>query len=126
VQRSERLVKLLDLLHGHPGMDAEALAQACGASSRTLQRDLDALGASGFQAYFDRGGYHLAAPALVPAITLTVDQALALRLAAQSAAPPGRVGHCSGAFHCRRETGAGVGGAPPVGSGESATGAAGP
>ena len=86
VQRSERLIKLLELLHGQAGIDAEALARSCGASGRTLQRDLDALGAAGFPVYFDRG-YHLAAPALLPAVTLSVDQALALRLAAQSAGP---------------------------------------
>ena len=86
MQRAERLMKLLELLHSRPGMDAEALAGACGASTRTLQRDLDALGDAGFPVYFERG-YRLAAPALLPAITLTVDQAMALRLAAQSAAP---------------------------------------
>ena len=84
MQRSERLMKLLELLHGQTGMDAEALARACGVSSRTLQRDLDALGAAGFPVYFDHG-YHLAAPTLLPPVTLTVDQALALRLAAHSA-----------------------------------------
>lgn len=86
VQRSERLIKLLELLHGQAGMDAEALANAVGASTRTLQRDLDDLGAAGFSVYFEHG-YRLAAPALVPAITLTVDQALALSLAARSTAP---------------------------------------
>lgn len=86
VPRSERLVKLLTLLHGHPGMEAAALARACGASERTLLRDLDALTAAGFPVYFDHG-YRLAAVALLPPITLTVDEALALRLAAQTAAP---------------------------------------
>jgi len=78
-------MKLLELLHGQAGWEAEPLAQACGVSTRTLQRDLDALAVAGFPVYFDRG-YRLAAPALLPAITLTVDQALALRLAAESAA----------------------------------------
>jgi predicted DNA-binding transcriptional regulator YafY len=78
-------MKLLELLHGQAGLEAEPLAKACGVSTRTLQRDLDALGVAGFPVYFDRG-YRLAAPALLPAITLTVDQALALRLAAETAA----------------------------------------
>ena len=86
MQQSERLIKLLKLLHDQAGIDADALARACETSSRTLQRDLDALGAAGFPVYFDHG-YHLAAPAILPAVTLTVDQALALRLAAQSAGP---------------------------------------
>jgi predicted DNA-binding transcriptional regulator YafY len=78
-------MKLLELLHNQPGLEAEALAKACGTSARTLQRDLDALGAAGFPVYFERG-YRLAAPTLLPAVTLTVDQALALRMAAESAA----------------------------------------
>jgi len=82
--RSERLIKLLTLLHTQPGMEAAALARACGISERTLQRDLDALTAAGFLVYFDHG-YRLAAPALLAPITLTVDEALALRLAAQAA-----------------------------------------
>ncbi len=86
VDRSERLIKLLELLQAKPGMDAETLARDCGVSERTLQRDLDGLGAAGFAVYFDHG-YHLAAPALLPAVTLTRDQALALRLAAQTAGP---------------------------------------
>ncbi len=83
---SRRLVKLLELLHAQGGMEAVGLARACGISTRTLQRDLDALTAAGFPVYFDHG-YRLAMPALLPAIPLTVDEALALRLAAQAALP---------------------------------------
>lgn len=84
--RSERLVKLLELLHTHAGMEAAALASACNISARTLRRDLGALAAAGFPVYFDHG-YRLAAPVLLPGITLSVDEALALRLAAQAARP---------------------------------------
>jgi predicted DNA-binding transcriptional regulator YafY len=86
MRRSERLIRLLELLHDTAEMDGEGLAKACGVSVRTLQRDLDALEAAGFPVYFDHG-YHLAAPAMLPAITFTVDQALSLRLAAEAAAP---------------------------------------
>lgn len=86
MRRPERLVKLLTLLHSHQGMEAAALARACAISERTLLRDLDALTAAGFPVYFDHG-YRLAAAALLPPVTLTVDEALALRLAAQAAAP---------------------------------------
>jgi predicted DNA-binding transcriptional regulator YafY len=86
VVRSERLVKLFMVLHAHPGMEAAGLAQACAISERTLQRDLDALTAAGFPVYFDHG-YRLAAPELLPPITLSVNEALALRLAAQAAGP---------------------------------------
>jgi predicted DNA-binding transcriptional regulator YafY len=79
-------MRLLEFLHRQAGLEPEALAKACGTSTRTLQRDLDALGSAGFPVYFERG-YRLAAPTLLPAVTLTVDQALALRLAAESAIP---------------------------------------
>jgi predicted DNA-binding transcriptional regulator YafY len=86
VSRFERLVQLLTLLQSRSGMEAAALSRACGVSERTLLRDLDALTAAGFPVYFDHG-YRLAAAALLPPITLTVDEALALRLAAQAASP---------------------------------------
>jgi len=81
--RSERLVKLMAVLHAQAGLDAASLASACGTSERTLRRDLDALTAAGVPVYFDHG-YRLAAPQMLPPITLTVDEALALRLAAEA------------------------------------------
>ena len=86
VRRAERLVKLVELLHTRPGADGEFLAKNCCASERTLQRDLDALNGAGFPVYFDQG-YHLAGPALMPPVGLTVDEALALNLVAQAAIP---------------------------------------
>lgn len=84
--QADRLLKLVELLHSRPGVDAEFLARACGASERTLRRDLDALTAAGFPVYFDHG-YRLAAPTLLPPVGLTADEALALNLAAQRASP---------------------------------------
>lgn len=83
---AERLVKLVELLHTRSGADAEFLARNCGVSERTLQRDLDAISAAGFPVYFDQG-YRLVAPALLPPVSLTVEEALALNLAAQAAIP---------------------------------------
>ena len=69
MHRSERLMKLLELLHNQPGLEAQALAKACGTSPRTLQRDLDALGAARFPVYFARGS-RPDAPTLLPAVRL--------------------------------------------------------
>ena len=85
--RSERLVKLLELLGSNAGIQASVLARECSASERTLLRDLNALTEAGFPVYFDHG-YRLAAPALLPAVTFTVDEALALRLAAKQVGRP--------------------------------------
>jgi predicted DNA-binding transcriptional regulator YafY len=83
VRRAGRLMKLLELLHEKPGLEAGELAAACSVSGRTFQRDLEALNRAGFAVYFDRG-YRLAAPALVPPVTFAVNEALALRLAAET------------------------------------------
>jgi len=86
VRRAERIVKLVELLHDRPGADAESLARGCGVSERTLRRDLDALAAAGLPVFFDQG-YRLAAPALLPPVSLSTDEALALQLAAQRTLP---------------------------------------
>jgi predicted DNA-binding transcriptional regulator YafY len=97
VLRSERLVKLLELLGSNAGIQASVLARECGVSERTLLRDLNALTEAGFPVYFDRG-YRMAAPALLPAVTFTVDEALALGLAAKQVGRPtaGRVARALG------------------------------
>jgi predicted DNA-binding transcriptional regulator YafY len=84
VPRAERLVKLLELLRHSSGQEGEALARASGVSHRTLMRDVAALRAAGFPVFYDRG-YRLAFPVLLPPITLTANEALALRLAARAA-----------------------------------------
>jgi predicted DNA-binding transcriptional regulator YafY len=85
VTRGERLVRLLDLLRGAAGLEGEALARRSGVSPRTLVRDLAALREAGFPVVYDRG-YRLAFPLLLPPVTFTGEEALALRLAARSAA----------------------------------------
>jgi predicted DNA-binding transcriptional regulator YafY len=84
--RGERLVKLLELLRSRAGLEADVLVEASGVSRSTLIRDLAALRAAGFPVLYDRG-YRLAFPALLPPITLTANEALALRLAARAATP---------------------------------------
>ena len=75
-----RLLTLLAVLQEGPGLSAQALADRCGVSLRTAQRDLDALLRLGFPVRFD-GGYRLAAPALLPPLQFTPEEALAARLA---------------------------------------------
>lgn len=86
MSRPARMVKLLELLASSRGLEGEALAQACGASARTLRRDLAALRAAGFPVFYHRG-YRLAFPVLLPPITFAANEALALRLAALSRTP---------------------------------------
>ena len=83
------------------GASAQPARHGCRGAGRGLRRrprgrssgTWTTLGSAGFPVYFERG-YRLAAPALLPAVTLTVDQALALSLAARSAAPRAELATC--------------------------------
>lgn len=57
------------------------LAARCRVSERSIFRDMQALQAMGLPVYFDRG-YQLPSPAILPALYLTGEEALALRVAA--------------------------------------------
>lgn len=75
-----RLLKLLGILQGGPGLSAQTLAARCGVSLRTIHRDLGALQHLGYPVRFDNG-YQLAAPDLMPPTQFTAEEALAARLA---------------------------------------------
>jgi len=113
VSRAERLLKLLELLRGSAALDADGLAKACGVSPRTLSRDLDALRASGFPVYYDRG-YRLASPALLPPVTFTADEALALRLAAEAGRPRADPAASQALAHAREKLQQALAALPPA------------
>lgn len=57
------------------------LAARCRVSKRSIFRDLQVLQTMGLPLYFDRG-YRLSSPAILPALYLTGEEAIALRVAA--------------------------------------------
>lgn len=75
-----RLLKLLAILQGGPGLSAQTLASRCGVSLRTIHRDLGVLLRLGYPVRFDNG-YRLVAPDLLPPVQFTAEEALAARLA---------------------------------------------
>lgn len=81
MSKGERLQLILSLLKTVPGIRPADLAARCRVSERSIFRDLHALQAIGLPVYFDRG-YRLPSPTFLPAIHLTGEEALALRVAA--------------------------------------------
>lgn len=60
--RASRLISILTLLQAHGRVTAQAMADACEVSLRTIYRDIDALSAAGIPVYGERGtdgGYRL-------------------------------------------------------------------
>ena len=78
--RIHRLLQLIGLLQAGRGYNAEALAQACGVSRRTVFRDLDLLRHSGVPLAFDEKQqcYRIPGACLLPPTNFTPEEALAL------------------------------------------------
>ena len=71
---------MIGLLQAGRGYNAEALAQACGVSRRTVFRDLDLLRQSGIPLSFDetQQHYHIPGACLLPPTNFTPEEALAM------------------------------------------------
>lgn len=85
ITRLYRLLHLITLLRSGRRYDADALAAESGVSRRTIFRDLNILDAAGIPYYFDEQAqaYAIRQSFFLPAINLTVDEALALVLASR-------------------------------------------
>ncbi len=74
-----RLLRLLDLLHGSPGLRGRELAGELGVTDRTLRRDVERLRSAGYpiRAFPGRGGggYRLGDRAALPPLALTQEEA---------------------------------------------------
>jgi proteasome accessory factor B len=78
--RVQRLLKLTGLLQAGRGYNADALAQTCGVSRRTIFRDLDALRESGIPLLYDeqQQSYRLPGATFLPPTNFTPQEAMAL------------------------------------------------
>ena len=78
-----RLLHVLNLLRGRPGLTADELARECEVSERTIYRYITDLSSANVPIYFDRG-YRLLSGAFLPPLNLTLDDYLVLKTALSS------------------------------------------
>jgi len=80
LSRIHRLLKLIGLLQAGKGYNAEAMAQACGVSRRTIFRDLETLRESGLPLSYDeqQQRYRIPGSYYLPPTNFTPEEALSL------------------------------------------------
>jgi len=93
VGRLHRVLKIITLLQGCRTYNAEQLAAECGVSRRTIYRDLNMVERAGIPFSFDSksGGYQVNASGLLPAVNLSLEEALAIVLLASELGKTGRL-----------------------------------
>jgi proteasome accessory factor B len=93
IGRLHRVLKLITLLQTGRPYNASHLAAECGVSRRTIYRDLNTIEKAGIPVFYDRptGRYRIHQTALMPAINLGLDEALALVIVASELGHSGRL-----------------------------------
>ena len=93
VGRLHRVLKIITLLQGRRFYNADQLAADCQVSRRTIYRDLGMVEKAGIPFFYDGegGGYRIHQTALLPAINLNLEEALALVLMASELGRTGRL-----------------------------------
>ena len=93
IGRLHRVLKLITLLQTGRAYNAAHLAAECGVSRRTIFRDLNTIEMAGIPVFYDHptGRYRIHETALMPAINLGLDEALALVVLASELGKPGRL-----------------------------------
>jgi predicted DNA-binding transcriptional regulator YafY len=85
MSKYDRLLYVLNLLRGRPGLSANQLACECEVSERTIYRYINALSSANIPIYFDKG-YRLLSDAFLPPLNLNLEDYLVLKTALSSSA----------------------------------------
>ena len=93
IGRLHRVLKVITALQTGRSSNADELAQECGVSRRTIYRDLNLIEKAGLPFFYDTktGGYRMHATGLLPAINLSLEEALAIVLLASELGRTGRL-----------------------------------
>ena len=83
--RIHRLLRILTLIQSRPGWSARALARECGATERSIYRDLHVLQGAGVPYVYDAAtrGYVITGGFFMPSVSLKFEESLALLALAQ-------------------------------------------
>jgi proteasome accessory factor B len=93
ISRLHRVLRIITLLQGGRSFNAGQLAGECRVSRRTVYRDLATIEKAGIPFFYDPAaqGYRIHASGLLPAINLTLEEALSLVLLATELGRSGRL-----------------------------------
>lgn len=83
MSKYDRLLFVLNLLKGRPGLSTQELARECEVSERTIYRYVDALSSANVPIYFDNG-YRLLSDAFLPPLNFNLDDYLILKMSLSS------------------------------------------
>jgi len=83
MSKYDRLLFVLNLLRGRPGLSADQLARECEISERTIYRYITSLSSANIPIYFDKG-YRLLSDAFLPPLNFTLDEYLIIKMALSS------------------------------------------
>lgn len=77
-----RILKIVTLIKGKPGIDASELSERCEVSPRTVYRDINLLKLAGIPIYFDKG-YRISDDFFLPPVHLDLSEVLSLAMGAE-------------------------------------------
>jgi predicted DNA-binding transcriptional regulator YafY len=83
MSKYDRLLFVLNLLRGRPGLSTQELARECEVSERTIYRYVTALSSANVPIYFDKG-YRLLSDAFLPPLNFTSEEYLIIKMALSS------------------------------------------
>jgi len=84
-ERMARLLKIMVLIKARrAGLNRKELAELCGVSVRTIQRDIDTLAYAGIPVFWSNTGYEIMPEFFLPPVNLSLEEAFYLVVAAKA------------------------------------------
>ena len=81
-ERLARLIRIVTLIRSHRNLDRRYLAEKCGVSIRTIQRDINTLCYAGVPIFWFDDGYKIMPDFFLPPLNLTLEEVFCLAVIA--------------------------------------------